>query len=158
MTSTVSGYATIERELYINASPEIVYEVVSKPEHIVHWWTDEANFEATPGGSGWVGFGDVAAGGKRVELSVAEAIPPRLFAFRWTHELGEAAAIGNSNLVTFELAAEGKGTRLKFTEVGFVERGWEEPKAGEMHADHSNGWDHFLPRLSAYAEGIGVGG
>jgi uncharacterized protein YndB with AHSA1/START domain len=158
MTSTVSGFATIERELYINASPEIVYKVVSKPEHIAAWWTDEANFEAAPGGSGWVAFGDVAAGGKRVELSVAEAIPPRIFAFRWTHAPGEAASAGNSNLVTFELAAEGKGTRLKFTEVGFAERGWEEPRASEMHANHSNGWDSFLPRLSAYAAGLGASG
>jgi len=148
--------AGIERELYIDAGPEIVFEVVSTPEHIVNWWTDEANFDPNPGGSGWIGFGDVAAGGKRVEFSVAEAVPYRLFSFRWTHDAGEHAAAGNSNLVTFELEPEGNGTRLRFTEVGFRERGWDDAKAANMHADHSNGWDYFLPRLVAYAAKLGA--
>ena len=155
MTKTVSGHRTIERELYVEASPEIVYEVVSKPEHIVKWWSDEADFEAAPGGSGWIAFGDTA-GRKRVELSVAEAVPPTRFAFRWTHEPGETATAGNSNLVTFELAAEGDGTRVRFTEIGFAERGWDAAKTAEVHADHSTGWDYFLPRLSGCARDLGA--
>lgn len=158
MTSTANDFATIEREIYVDASPEVVYEVVSKPEHIVGWWTDDAVFEEAPGGSGFVAFGDIAAGGMRVELTVAEAIPPRLFAFRWTHQPGEVAAVGNSNLVTFKLEAEGSGTRVKFTELGFVERGWDLSKARQTYADHSSGWDQFLPRLSEYAEGLSVAG
>jgi uncharacterized protein YndB with AHSA1/START domain len=156
MTSTTSEHSTIERELYVEASREVVYEVVSRPEHIMDWWTDEADFQDAPGGSGWVAFGDVSAGGKRVELSVAEASPPGRFAFRWTHEPGQVATVGNSNLVTFDLVPEGTGTRVKFTEVGFAERGWDVAKVAEVHAEHSNGWDYFLPRLSAYAGGRGT--
>jgi uncharacterized protein YndB with AHSA1/START domain len=157
VTSTVREHSTIERELYVEASPEIVYEVVSKPEHIVQWWSDEAEFQDTPGGSGWIGFGDVAAGGRRVELSVAEADPPRRFAFRWTHGSGESAAEGNSNLVTFDLVPEGDGTRVRFTEVGFRERGWDDDEVAAVHADHSSGWDYFLPRMSDHARGLGAG-
>ena len=35
----------ITREIVINASPETVYDVVSRPEHIVKWFSDEADFQ-----------------------------------------------------------------------------------------------------------------
>jgi uncharacterized protein YndB with AHSA1/START domain len=35
---------TIEREIYVAASPQIVFEVVSSPEHLRHWWPDDARF------------------------------------------------------------------------------------------------------------------
>jgi uncharacterized protein YndB with AHSA1/START domain len=153
---TTSDYASITREMYIDASPDIVFQVVSTPEHIAGWWTDQVDFDQAPGGSGFVAFGDLAEGGKRVEFSVADAIPNRLFSFRWSHEPGMHAVQGNSNLVTFELIPEGAGTRLKFTEIGFVERGWGDDQVAETYADHSSGWDHFLAKLVPYAEGVGA--
>ena len=33
-------YGSIEREIHVDASPEVVFEVVSRPEHIAQWWTD----------------------------------------------------------------------------------------------------------------------
>jgi hypothetical protein len=42
------------------------------------------------------------------------------------------------------------------TESGFRERGWDEAKVAAEHADHVNGWDHFLPRLTAYAARLGA--
>lgn len=142
----------IERELYIDASPEVVFKVVSTPEHILEWWPDTGEISSVPGDPGWIAFGDVADGGHLVQITVANAIAPRHFSFRWTHAEGEAAAPGNSNLVSFDLEPAGRGTRLRFSEVGFDERGLSGNEAAEMHADHSSGWDHFLPKLVAYAE------
>jgi uncharacterized protein YndB with AHSA1/START domain len=150
------NYDTIERELYIDASPEVVFEVVSNPQHVAEWWSDEAEFSPTPGDPGWVGFGD-AADGKRERFTVADAVPYRRFSFRWTHAEGETAAPGNSLLVVIELEPSGNGTRLRFTETGFRERGWDEARAADCHADHSNGWDLFLSRLVAHAEPISAG-
>jgi uncharacterized protein YndB with AHSA1/START domain len=150
------NYDTIERELYIDASPEVVFEVVSSPQHVAEWWSDEAEFSPTPGDPGWVGFGD-AADGKRERFTVADAVPYRRFSFRWTHAEGETAAPGNSLLVVIELEPSGNGTRLRFTETGFRERGWDEARAADCHADHSNGWDLFLSRLVAHAEPISAG-
>src|SRR4051794_20306605 len=31
-------FGTIEREIYVEASPEIVFEVVSSPDHLKAWW------------------------------------------------------------------------------------------------------------------------
>jgi Activator of Hsp90 ATPase homolog 1-like protein len=87
---------------------------------------------------------------------VVDTEPPRLFSFRWTHEEGETAARGNSFLVVFELAPAGRGTRLRMTETGFRERGWDEATVTAHHADHVNGWDHFLPRLVAYGAEVGA--
>ncbi|MFC4071672.1 SRPBCC family protein [Actinoplanes subglobosus] len=139
-------YAGIEREIYVDASPEIVFEVVSRPEHVKQWWPDEADYPLTPGEAGRISFGD-----KVETFTVVDVRPPRSFAFRWTHPAGEAAVAGNSFLVTFDLTPKGDGTLLRMSETGFRERGWTEAVAEEAWRDHVNGWDFFLPRLAPYA-------
>ena len=141
---------TIERELYIEATPEIVFEVVSNPAHVQQWWPDEAHYETVVGVAGEILFAD-GEGGKVEALTVVEMDPPRRFSFRWTHPAGEEAAEGNSLLVTFELVAQGEGTLVRFRETGFRERGWESAVLEATYQDHVHGWDHFLPRLATYA-------
>jgi uncharacterized protein YndB with AHSA1/START domain len=85
-----------------------------------------------------------------VPLTVVEALPPRLFSFRWGHDEGEEPSPGNSLLVTFELVPAGEGTRVRMTESGFRERGWEVAVLEETYRDHSEGWDYFVPRLGEY--------
>ncbi|AXE81953.1 SRPBCC domain-containing protein [Streptomyces atratus] len=148
---------TIEREIHIDASPAVVFDVVSSPEHLREWWPDEAEFPAVPGGAGRIGFGNFSQGGAWVQFAVVDAVPPRLFSFRWTHDEGEPAAAGNSNLVVFELEPAGTGTLLRMTESGFRERGWGEAKAAAKYAEHVTGWDFYLPRLPAYAAKVGAG-
>jgi uncharacterized protein YndB with AHSA1/START domain len=148
--------ATIEREIHIDASPEVVFTVVSSPEHLRGWWPDEAEYPAVPGGAGRIGFGTGAGEIGWVQFSVVDAVPPRLFSFRWTHEEGDSAAPGNSFLVVFELEPAGSGTRLRMTESGFRERGWDEAKVAAEHADHVTGWDFFLSRLPGYAAQVGA--
>ncbi|WP_409329913.1 SRPBCC domain-containing protein [Trujillonella humicola] len=149
-------FGTIERQLHVDASPEVVFDVVSSPEHLRQWWPDEAEFPAEPGGNGRIGFGDPGQGRTWVRITVVDAVPPRLFSFRWTHEEGQAAAAGNSLLVVFELEPAGEGTLLRMTESGFRERGWDEARAAEERADHVTGWDFYLPRLLAYAAEVGA--
>jgi uncharacterized protein YndB with AHSA1/START domain len=72
-------YGSIEREIHVDASPEVVFEVVSRPEHISQWWTDDADIEATAGAVGELVWGDRARG---VPITVVSAEPPRLFSFR----------------------------------------------------------------------------
>ncbi|MFE7170772.1 SRPBCC domain-containing protein [Streptomyces sp. NPDC057616] len=146
-------YGSIEREIRIEATPEVVYEVVSKPEHLREWWPDEAELEPVPGGTGTITFGDPSAPDAKAEsLTVVEADPPRRFSFRWVYDDGETAGPANSLLVTFDLIPSGTGTLLRFSESGFRERGWEAAVLEEAYRDHAKSWDHhFLPRLVAYA-------
>jgi uncharacterized protein YndB with AHSA1/START domain len=150
-------HGTIEREIHIDAPPEVVFDVVSNPEHVREWWPDEAEYPAVPGGEGRIGFGASAQDRTWVQFAVVDADPPRSFSFRWTHEAGETAAPGNSLLVVFDLEPAGGGTRLRMTESGFRERGWDDAKVAAEHADHVSGWDVFLPRLPAYASKVAAG-
>ncbi|WIX77289.1 SRPBCC family protein [Amycolatopsis carbonis] len=143
---------TIEREIRVAATPEVVYEVITRPEHIAAWWGFDAVFEGSTGtmsrprrdGSGTA----------VVPVSVVEAEPPRRFVFRWVQPDGQAATPENSFLVTFELVPEDGGTLLKLTEAGFREIGWEAARLEEYYRDHTAGWDEHLPQLAAYAAGL----
>jgi uncharacterized protein YndB with AHSA1/START domain len=144
-------YGSIERELHIDATPEVVYEVISSPEHLREWWPDDAELDPVPGGTGVIRFGDPTAPDvARVPLTVLEADPPRRFAFRWAYDEGPATET-NSFLVTFDLVPSSDGTLLRFKETGFRERGWEAAGLEEAYLDHLRGWNHFLPRLVTYA-------
>jgi uncharacterized protein YndB with AHSA1/START domain len=143
-------FGSIRREIFVEASPEIVFDVVSRPEHVQQWWPDEAHFEPTPGSVGDIVFGDRDTGHVAM-FTVVDARPPRTFAFRWTHPADESAAEGNSLLVTFDLTPSGTGTLVRMTETGFREMGWEAAVLEEQYRDHESGWDHFIPRLARYA-------
>ncbi len=144
-------YGTIEREIHIDASPEIVFEVISTPEHLREWWPDDVVIEPVPGAVGELVFGDRAdPAANVVPMTVVEVDPPRRFSFRWTHGADEVAAPGNSLLVTFELSPAGSGTALRMTEVGFREMGWEIAVLEEQYQSHVQGWNHYIPRLGEY--------
>lgn len=146
-------FGKLEREIRIDATPEVVFEVVSRPEHIKMWWTDDASFESKPGATGELVFGDRAA----VEpMTVVEVDPPRKFAFRWITGDGGQPEEDNSLLITFELepSGDGDGTILRLTESGWRELGWEAAVLEESFRDHEHGWDQFLPRLRDYAPSV----
>jgi uncharacterized protein YndB with AHSA1/START domain len=139
-------YGSIEREIHVDASPEVVFEVVSRPEHISQWWSDAADLEPAPGAVAELVWGDRA---QVVPITVVTAEPPRLFSFHWCYPDG-AAGQASSLLVSFELTPSGAGTRVRLTETGFREMGWEAARLEEQYRDHSTGWDTFVPRLGDY--------
>lgn len=147
-------FASIEREMYIDASPEVVYDVISRPEHIAAWWADEVHLDPVPGAVGELAWSNGPTKRAAVEpITVVEADPPRRFSFRWIAE-GEAAVDGNSLLATFDLVAQGSGTLLRMSETGFREKGWEAAVLEEAYRDHCNGWDLHLPRIAPVAERV----
>ncbi len=145
---------TIEREIFVDAAPEIVFDVVSNPEHVRNWWPDDARYELVEGSAGEIIFGDPNNGGQVESLTVLYVQRPHTFSFRWTHRSGEIAGEGNSLLVTFGLTPSGDGTLLRMTETGFREMGWEAAVLEEQYQDHVSGWDFFVPRLAAYAASL----
>jgi uncharacterized protein YndB with AHSA1/START domain len=144
-------FGKLEREIRIDAPPEIVFEVVSRPEHIRKWWSDDASFEPVPGDVGELVWDDSA---EAVPITVVDVDPPRKFAFRWVAPDGQVPDGGNSLLVTIELEPSGDGTILRLTESGWREKGWEAAVLEEAFHDHERGWDVFLPRLRSYAPSV----
>ncbi|MFF4266695.1 SRPBCC domain-containing protein [Streptomyces virginiae] len=152
---TAMEYGSIERELHIDASPEVVFEVLSSPEHIREWWSADTAFEPVAGATARLTWTDEDTGRQQSSpFTVVEADPPRSFSFRWTYDETEteAAGPGNSLLVTFELVPTDKGTTVRFRESGYRERGWEAAVLEAHYNDHRQGWDFYLSRLVATAD------
>ena len=150
-------YGSIDREFSIEASPEVVFEVISSPEYIREWWSAEAVIEPREGATGELSWAD--GDNPRAHVSpftVVRAEPPHVFAFRWVYEDGVEPGPGTSLLVTFELTPSETGTTLRFSESGFREMGWEIAKLEDYYNDHTNGWDSFLPRLATTAAKAGA--
>lgn len=145
----------IDREMLVEASPEIVYEVITSPDHLREWWPDGAALEPVVGARGILTFGEAGApDAVNAPITVVEADPPRRFVFSWVED--EVGGAARSLLVTFHLEQVDGGTLVRFSETGFREKGWEAAVLEEAYADHVRGWDHFLPRLVAHAETVGA--
>jgi uncharacterized protein YndB with AHSA1/START domain len=141
---------TIERDIHVEASPEVVFAVISRPEHVREWWPDDARFEPVAGAEGELVWRHAETGERiAVAFAVVEVDPPRRFSFRWAH--AGPGATGPSLLVTVDLSPAEGGTLVHLSETGFREMGWEAAVLEERYVEHGHGWDHFLPRLAAYA-------
>ncbi len=146
---------TIEREITIEASPEVVYEVISTPEHIRGWWNGaETDIAARQGSAGTIAWPGEPSHEHTEQIAVVDARPHSLFSFRWVYDAGDVPAADNSLLVVFELRPEGTGTVLRMRETGFRERGWSDAVAQGCYDDHVNGWDLFVPSIRDYAEAL----
>jgi uncharacterized protein YndB with AHSA1/START domain len=141
----------IEREVLIDAPVDVVWSVVTEPEHISGWFSDTVELELRPGGAlvlRWEGSYTVQGRVERVE-------PPHFFSFQWVVGNGSELAEGNSTLVEFSLVPEGERTRLKVVESGFRELALDEDVRRERVDGHREGWIKELGELVEYAERLG---
>jgi uncharacterized protein YndB with AHSA1/START domain len=137
----------IEHEVVIDAPLEIVWEILTEPEHVKNWFSHEAEIDLQPGGKMMLTWREHGVAHAYVEIVER----PNLFAYRWALPAGEEPRDGNSTLVEFTLAEEGDSTRLRVVETGFqtLER-TEEEKA--KHAEgNQQGWREELGELRDYA-------
>jgi uncharacterized protein YndB with AHSA1/START domain len=155
MTTSSNVSDTIERDIFIAAPVERVWELVSVPG----WWINDGTIdlnsvERLADDRAVVHHAD--AGGLLVERLEAEA--PRTATFRWLVSGAEGrrpdAAEDQflSTRVTFTLTPEPGGTRLAVTESGFATAAMEEKARRRAHADNSEGWEIELDAARVYLE------
>ncbi|QIG43634.1 polyketide cyclase [Nocardioides anomalus] len=144
---------TIAREVRIDATPDVVYEVVSTPEHMREWWSDGAD-ASDQAGTIRITFG--ADESKSETLTVIDEDPPNRFSFRWIQDAGQPGTSPRSLLVTFDLVPAGDGTLLRFSESGFADKAWDASVRDETYSAHTTGWDLFLSRLVTYTARVGA--
>lgn len=132
----------IERDILIDAPVEVVWRTVTEPDQMIQWFADKVELELTPGGHGYMGFGE--QGGPVVVEAVE---PPTRFSFRWNHPAGEEPTPTNSLLVEFTLAAEGAATRLRVTESALAKIDRPDIDKATYAEEHNHGWGDFLGRL-----------
>jgi len=142
----------IEREILIEAPIDVVWRVVTEPDHIKQWFSEEAELDPREGGNGRLAFGE----GQTFYLQIEAFEAPRRFAFRWVHPEGTKARPDNSMLVEFTLQPEAGNTRLRVVESGFDKIDWADEKKVKYLADHSRGWEFFLGRLRDFAPRAGA--
>ena len=136
----------IEQEIVIDAPLDVVWAVVTEPEHVGSWFSDSAEIDLRPGGEAsltWDEHGTARAWVEKVE-------PPHSFSFRWARPVGAEPSKGNSTLVEFTLSAEGESTRLRVVESGFQELDWSEEEKAKYAEENRQGWDLELGELRDY--------
>ncbi|MBA4180884.1 MAG: hypothetical protein C0506_09880 [Anaerolinea sp.] len=129
----------IERELRIEARPQVVFEFFTQADKIVRWMGRAATAEARPGGAfrlDYNGF-DIMRG------EFLEVTPHSRVVFSWGWEtLADGTRPGQSK-VEVTLTPDGSGTLLRLVHTGL----------SKMDRDsHVQGWDRFLPMLASAAE------
>ncbi len=111
----------IEREIDIDAPIDVVWTVITQPEHITGWFTDSAELDLRPGGEGW----DYPDGDEPTET--------------------------NAPLVEFSLEARGHSTRLRLVESGLEKIARSKEDKETYFAEHTSGWTRIAERLRDYA-------
>jgi uncharacterized protein YndB with AHSA1/START domain len=137
----------IEKEILIEAPVDVVWRVVTEPDHIAQWFSDEVELDPVVGGDGLLTFKT----GSSFRLQVEAIDPPRRFAFRWAYPDGARADLENSMLVEFILEPEAGNTRLRVVESGFDRVDWSDERKAKYAEDHSDGWQRHLGRLREVA-------
>ena len=135
----------IEREILIEAPIDVVWAVLTEPEHVAGWFSDSVEIDLRPGGEAtfdWREHGPARAWVERVE-------PPRNFAFRWVRAVGEEQRQDNSTLVEFTSpqrvithACESSRPVSRARLVGGQE--------GEVRGREHQGWQLELDELLEY--------
>ena len=146
---------SVEREILIEATPEVVWGVITEPEQISRWFSDEAEVEGRAGADGTLTWRPGGRGGGReadmiVPIRVVEAEPFRRFCFRWNHPDGAGPDESNSALVEFSLIEEGDRTRLRVVESGIDAVTHDEKGKARYLEDHEQGWERHLGELLDY--------
>ena len=155
MTASSNVSDTIERDIFIAAPVEKVWELVSVPG----WWINDGTLdlnsvERLADDRAVVHHPD--AGGLLVQRLEAQA--PRTATFRWLVSGAEAQRADAKpdqflyTRVTFTLTPEPGGTRLAVTESGFATAAMDERARGRAYADNSEGWEIELDTARAYLE------
>jgi uncharacterized protein YndB with AHSA1/START domain len=142
----------IEREIDIDAPIDVVWAVITEPEHITGWFTDDAELDVRPGGEGRFGWDVIATTSKLVvNLRVVRLDPPTFFSFRWHYPDGDEPTETNAPLVEFSLEARGDSTRLRLVERGLERIARSDEEKATYLAEHTRGWTVIVERLRDYA-------
>lgn len=127
------------QDVRIDADPDVVFDFLVDGDQMVKWMGIEAKLDPVPGGQFRVDVnGNDFAAGQFLEVD-----RPRRVLFTWGWEGSEAMPPGSSE-IEINLVPEDGGTRLSF-EHRLV--------PADQVAPHTQGWNHYLPRLAIAAAG-----
>jgi uncharacterized protein YndB with AHSA1/START domain len=146
---------SVEREILIEARPEVVWGVITEPEQISRWFSDDADVEGRAGADGTLTWKPGGRGGEKdsdlvVPIRVVDAEPFSRFSFRWNHPEGAKPDQSNSALVEFSLTEEAGGTRLRVVESGIDAVTHDDETRARYLDEHGHGWGKHFGELLDY--------
>jgi uncharacterized protein YndB with AHSA1/START domain len=137
----------IEKNVVIDASPEVVFKAITDPKELTNWFPDHAIMEAKLGGKVKFSFyKDKERKDGELECvpegTIVELIPNKKVSYTWRQTNTPDFP---RTIVTWELEeiADNK-TQVKLLHTGF------EP--GKLFKQHDEGWSYFLNRLQSYCK------
>jgi uncharacterized protein YndB with AHSA1/START domain len=129
----------IVKELAIQASPGNVFNALTKPDEIAHWWTNDLSAKPEVGSLAEFRFTRWGAGVLQFEVAELDE-GSKVY---WISRQGPPQWAGTS--VTWQLEPVQNGTRLLFTHDGFAQ-------VDEAYEQTRGNWDYFLDSLKSYME------
>jgi uncharacterized protein YndB with AHSA1/START domain len=146
------GADRIEREIEIEAPIDVVWAVVTEPEHMAVWFSESAELDVRPGGEGRLIWQRKATNHEAtVNVRVERVEPPHFFSFRWDYPDGSEPDSTNAPLVEFSVEKRGESTRLRLVESGLAGIERSDDAKETYFAEHNRGWDEIVARLREYA-------
>jgi len=114
--NTAPATPTIERSLVLRASPERVWNALTRADELSKWLGQRADLRLEVGYDGWIEWD----GHGRYPLRVEEVVAPNRFAWRWMNKPADVIDLARATLVEWVLEPTPfGGTRLRLRESGF---------------------------------------
>lgn len=130
----------VERELFIDAPPAVVYELLTDEARFAEWIAPVASLDPRPGGAlTWT-----HRNGDSVRGSFVELVPDRRVVFTFGWDRPDVEVPPGSTTVSIDLFPRDGGTQLRLVHSGL---------AGPMADAHGGGWTNYLARLRDVASG-----
>ena len=129
---------SLEKELFINATPQRVFQALTEQADLERWFVQKAEVDLRPGGAIRLEWApDVVEIGTILVLD-----PPHRLSYRWE------ALEPSPTTITFELTAENDGTRLRLIHTGIGEgEDWD-----NYYTAVDSGWSAHLIDLTTWLE------
>ena len=132
----------IVREIYIEATPEVVFEFFVDAEKITRWLAAEATLDPRPGGvchQLHLAEGGGRSGYFHLRGEFVEVEPPTRVVFTWGFTEAEIGVPPGSSTVEVTLTSVNAGTRVRL-----IHRDLPEAEID----NHAGGWSGMLERLA----------
>lgn len=129
---------SLEKELFIKASPQRIFKALTTKEDLERWFLVKAEVDLRPGGEIRFEWGpDASEVGKIIVLE-----PPHRLSYSWE------ALEPSPTTITFELTAENDGTRLRLIHTGIGQgEDWD-----NYYTSVNGGWNAHLKNLATWLE------
>lgn len=135
----------IEKRVTISASQEAVFEAISDPHKIVHWFPNAVEGTMEPGADPTFDFGEYG----KTKVHIVDSKPHSYFSFRWVpgsqHFLGDVMSVANTLVEFFIEPKDNSTVEVTVKESGFLSL--PEVDREQRFQDNTGGWDYMAGRL-----------